>query len=251
MWSMRKPVDPALADVPEHGLVRAVEDVGQLDPQARQGVHVEEAAVVDVARRHPPMGQPVGLRLQQPVQRPEAVRAALEAVEQRQRAGGGLLDQRRHAVDLGEPALQPLGLLREAPAAGLVGVDRHGPQALGDREQLRGGVVVHGPDGGDHPVEDRRVAQRPDRQLVLVVPDAERALVGVELQLQRRPSPGPRRSARRGTGSRGCARRRAAPSRCRRRRRTATGSPIRAPRATRDCRRRRRPCGSGRCRAAA
>ena len=179
-----QPVDPALADLAEDGLVRAVEDVRLLDPQAGERVHVEEAAIVDVARRHPPMGEAVGLGFEQPVQGAEAVRPALEAVEERQRPLRRLLDGGRHGVDGREPPLQVLGLLREAPAAGLVGVERHRPQALGDGEQLRRRVVVHGADGGQNPAEDRRVAEGPDRELVLVVPDAEGALLGVELQFE-------------------------------------------------------------------
>ena len=46
---------------------------GIFDPDAGQGVDVEEAAVVDVARRDAPMGEAIGLRLQDAVQRAEAL----------------------------------------------------------------------------------------------------------------------------------------------------------------------------------
>ena len=49
-----------------------LENLRNLDPDASQGVDVEEAAVVDVARCDPPVGQAVGLRLQQTVQGVEA-----------------------------------------------------------------------------------------------------------------------------------------------------------------------------------
>ena len=98
-------VDPALADVAEDGLVRTLEDVGFLDAQAGERVHVEEAAIIDVARRHPPMGETVGLQFEQPVQRPEAVGIALGAIQETQRSSDRLGERGRGRHCLGQPFL--------------------------------------------------------------------------------------------------------------------------------------------------
>ena len=75
-------VDAALAHEAEDRLVRAGEDLGFLDAQPGEAVDVEEAAIVDVARRDAPMGEPVGLRLEDAMQRPEALRDAGGAVDE-------------------------------------------------------------------------------------------------------------------------------------------------------------------------
>ena len=49
-----QPVHMAFFHEAHDELVRLLEDLGDFDPNARQGVDVEEAAVVDVARCHPP-----------------------------------------------------------------------------------------------------------------------------------------------------------------------------------------------------
>ena len=51
-----QPVDPAFADEAEHRFVRTGEDLGFLDAQPGEAVDVEETTIVDVARRHAPMG---------------------------------------------------------------------------------------------------------------------------------------------------------------------------------------------------
>ena len=61
-----------LADPPEDQRVGRVEDVRVLRPQARQLGHVEEAPVVDLLGRDSPVGEPVDLLLQEPVERIEA-----------------------------------------------------------------------------------------------------------------------------------------------------------------------------------
>ena len=65
-------VDAALADEAEHGFVGAREHLRFLDAQAGEGVDVEEATIVDVARRDAPMGEAVGLRLEDAVEGAEA-----------------------------------------------------------------------------------------------------------------------------------------------------------------------------------
>ena len=50
-------------------------------------VHVEEAAIVDLLRRSAPVGEPVGLHIQQRVQGVEAVRIAFHPVDGGQRIG--------------------------------------------------------------------------------------------------------------------------------------------------------------------
>ena len=66
-------VDAALADEAEHGFVGAREHLRFLDAKAGEGVDVEEAAIVDVARGDAPMGEAVGLHLEDAVQRAEAL----------------------------------------------------------------------------------------------------------------------------------------------------------------------------------
>ena len=110
---------------------------GLLDAQAGEGVDVEEAAIVDVARRDPPMGEPVGLRLQQPMQRPEAVGMPGDAVDERERPRSiASLHGRGGRRRVGEPPLQPLRLLREAGAPLGARSRRPCAQALGDRQEL-------------------------------------------------------------------------------------------------------------------
>ena len=63
--------DAPFADQPRQQLVDGAKDVGILDAQPGQRVDVEEPAVVDLVRRRPPVREPVGLLLEQIVQRIE------------------------------------------------------------------------------------------------------------------------------------------------------------------------------------
>ena len=58
-------------------LVRGSEDLRIFDAQAGELVHVEKAPIVDLVRRRAPVRQPVSLRLEQLVQRIEAVRVPI------------------------------------------------------------------------------------------------------------------------------------------------------------------------------
>ena len=68
--------DPFLAQQARQQLVNRLEHRRVFDAQAGQRVDVEEAAVVDLVRRGPPVRQPVRLLLEQLVQRVERVAAA-------------------------------------------------------------------------------------------------------------------------------------------------------------------------------
>ena len=78
--------DLAFADQPQNQAVRGLEDLRIFHAHAGQLVHVEEAAVVDLVRRRPPVGQPIGLLVEQRVQPIEAARIAGRAVPHRDRA---------------------------------------------------------------------------------------------------------------------------------------------------------------------
>ena len=54
-------------------LVSCGEDVGVFHSQSDQVIHIEEAAIVDLFPRNPPVRQPVDLRFQQLMQRVKAV----------------------------------------------------------------------------------------------------------------------------------------------------------------------------------
>ena len=78
-----QPVDLALGQQPQDQAVCGLEDLLALHAQGGQVVDVEEAAVVDLVGRDPPVGQAIALMLEQVVQQVEAVRVAGLAVEQR------------------------------------------------------------------------------------------------------------------------------------------------------------------------
>ena len=65
---------PSLGDEPGQQSVDRREDVGILDAQAGERVDVEEAPVVDLVRRGAPVGEAIGLLLEQLVQRVERLR---------------------------------------------------------------------------------------------------------------------------------------------------------------------------------
>src|SRR6266702_3709405 len=89
---------------------------GILDPQSRQCIDVEEASVIDVAGRQPPMAEPVVLAFEQMVQR-QRLRGAI-----RPGAIGGqaTLDDRRCSVDCLELCLERWGFLAVGMAEALV-----------------------------------------------------------------------------------------------------------------------------------
>ena len=75
--------DLSLGQEPQDQAVRLLKDVGPLHADGRQLVDVEKPAIVDLVRGHAPIGEPVGLVLQQLVQQIEAPRVPLHAVKER------------------------------------------------------------------------------------------------------------------------------------------------------------------------
>ncbi len=73
----------ALGDELEHQSVRRLEHRLVLHAQRRQIVDFEEAPVVDLVRRHAPVREPIGLGLEQAVQRLEALGIARLSAEAR------------------------------------------------------------------------------------------------------------------------------------------------------------------------
>ena len=63
----------AVADQFPQQRMRRFEDIRDLDPDAREGVDVEEPAVVDLVRGRSPVRKPIGLRFEQFVERVEAL----------------------------------------------------------------------------------------------------------------------------------------------------------------------------------
>jgi hypothetical protein len=171
-------VDEVLVHEPEDELVGLLEDVRQLHPQARQGVHLEEAAVVDVARRHPPIGRAIGLPFQEAVQGVEALGLAGGAVEHGHGPVDGLAERRSGRHRRGEAALERLGSVRGGARVPLF----QAPQGLGERDGLAGRAPLA--QGRQGKVEHHRIGGRADREAVLPMPDAEAPLVRVEGELE-------------------------------------------------------------------
>jgi hypothetical protein len=71
-------VDGAVVEPSQHEVVRVEEDALDLDAQAHQGVHVEEAPVAEVARRRLPEGDAVVLALEERVEQVRRPRHALD-----------------------------------------------------------------------------------------------------------------------------------------------------------------------------
>ena len=67
-------INASVLDQAQQAAMRFVEQVDAFHAQTAQGVDVEEAAVVDLVRRNPPIRQSVGLGVEQPPQRPPAIR---------------------------------------------------------------------------------------------------------------------------------------------------------------------------------
>ena len=89
------------------------------DAQSRQLVDVEEAPVVDLVRRHAPIGEPIGLRGEERVQASE-VGLARVCVEQRHGRRDAVGDLVAFRAGAGEPRFdRALFLVALAPAIGL------------------------------------------------------------------------------------------------------------------------------------
>ena len=74
-------LDLALGDQAQQQAVGGLEHLGPLHAQASQLVDVEEAPVVDLRARDPPVGEAIGLVLQQRMERLERLGQAGRAVE--------------------------------------------------------------------------------------------------------------------------------------------------------------------------
>ncbi len=78
-----QPLDLPLVHQPQNQPMRLLEDVGVLHADGRQLVDVEESAIIDLVRRHAPIGQTVGLFREQLIEQVKALGLALRAVKQR------------------------------------------------------------------------------------------------------------------------------------------------------------------------
>ena len=73
--------DRAVPGEIEHVSVRCLEDLRILHAQRRQIVDIKKAPIVDFVRCDPPVREPVGLRIEQHMQRVEARTVARDAVQ--------------------------------------------------------------------------------------------------------------------------------------------------------------------------
>src|SRR5438876_1131520 len=116
-------VDPqtlqlALGDKRRHQAVNGIEHLGALDPDARELVYVEKAAVIDLVRGHLPERQPISLALEQAVEWQKRVRLSRLAIERRRGTHERLRGLGRCARELRQIALESLrALALPSPAA--------------------------------------------------------------------------------------------------------------------------------------
>jgi hypothetical protein len=168
--------------------VRGLEDRPVLDAQPRQRVDVEEPPVVDLVGRRAPVREPVGLRLEQLVQRVEAGGIARPAVDGLDRRIDGLTHRRRLAHEPGEPGPRHFLLalaLGDLVEVGL-GVRRHLLQRRQDAQELVQVRILLAElvrERIDGPRVDARRLPGIDGQFVLEVAQHERAVRERQLQL--------------------------------------------------------------------
>ena len=98
-------VTAPLADQLEEQPMRRVENLRQFHPDRGEIVDVEETPVIDFLRRHPPESEPVGLIVQELIERVETARIARRAVDLRDRFLDRLLHLRRFLAAPLQPAL--------------------------------------------------------------------------------------------------------------------------------------------------
>ena len=182
-----EPVDLAFRQQAQRQPVRLLEHVGVFHPHRGEGVDVEEAAVVDLLRRDAPMRQAVSLRVEQLVEQIEAARLLLGPVEDpdvllqvpADRLASG--EQRRY------PPLHDFLLPPALLAAGGILLVARGHVLEHEEDALQ---LVHRLALAQRPLqfldavgEDLRIGARVEREEMVVVPDPERPLVELELDL--------------------------------------------------------------------
>lgn len=168
--------------------MREIEQRTLLDADAGKLVDVEEASVVDLVRGHAPIGRAVVLPLDEAVQRAERLGLAGHAVERVGRLGheasgcGVAAAQRRElGLELGTALVRLL-----APAAGDAA---HAVEIVGEAHELGARLVrkAVADAARELAAQDRRVVARPERQAVIVIPDAQAPFVGRETQHELAP----------------------------------------------------------------
>ena len=152
-------------DEPRDQFVHVAERPRVLDPEPGQLVDVEEAPVVDARHREPPVREAIVLPLQQPMQRADAG-LVVGAV-----GGEAAIDNRRGAVDAGQPLLQ----LRRR-RVGRLARPRVG---VGQRQQHASGRLICCLRCSDHCLDDVGITLRIDRKALAEIPRREAAQRGV------------------------------------------------------------------------
>ena len=144
-----EPGDDALADEAKDEPVRLREDAWVLGADGRQLVDVEEAPVVDLFPRHPPVGESVHLVVDEAVQEIEAPRVAGGAIEESHVLGDEVADVARRLQELGELLVRDvrLSMARGQQFAVRLRAVWNGEQHLVDGLQLEQGRVL-GPQRG-------------------------------------------------------------------------------------------------------
>ena len=248
---MRSPVTAPRAHQLEREAVHLVEHHRVFHPQRGELVDVEEAPVVDLLRRDAPVGEPVRLHVEQPVERDRSCAAG-----RRRRSGGATLSSISAAtpalalVERRQPPLDDFLLARaDRDRLGLaIAARRQVPASRSGCSAARRRRRPAWPSSqrSSRALEDHAEGVGRDRQrLVVVVDDRTRR------RDRRAAAPaarGPRRTGRRGSGSGSCRRARPSPdaTRCRRSARSASSARSRARRATTGSPTSRSPCGSAR-----
>ncbi len=159
-----QPVDLSMIDHVEHQPVGCIEQLGQFDAQPGQIVDVEKPAVVDLLGGNAPVGDPISLLLQQPMQTAKARRPS--------RGPGEGLHRRRDRV----------GKCRVLRGHTAFQFGRTAARRFRFEPPQRRELALKIGQCGPGPSQDDGIGMRRDRKTVVVVPGAEAALVRVETQ---------------------------------------------------------------------
>lgn len=180
-------VHPLRVEQLEDQAVRRLEDLRLLHAQRRQLVDVEEVPVVDLVAGNAPVGEPVGLRADDGIERIDAGAIVRAAVQQRER-GVDRVAERGVPLHQLRQRLRMDGLVALALAArrGIGGIARRQMAQRCSQARQRvahGGRQRIGPGLRQHALEHHGIGGRIERQRVFVVAQHEAARLVRQLQL--------------------------------------------------------------------
>ena len=140
----------------------AVEQLGQLHAQPGEIVDVEKAAVVDLLRRDPPIGDAVGLGFEQPVQAPKLS------------GWPGRPVKRRSAASIAAATAGSPGAVGQAAFQLGRALRARRRRRASHRGEIAADRASNAPPAG----ENRRIGARRDRKAMIVIPGAEAPSAG-------------------------------------------------------------------------